>query len=273
MTPGCGTLIAVVMSSATDKDIAIWVCPSGYTHDVLEFPIGSAEPDAKVCGTHGEPFHKRCPNPDCPSPTYHPSDLEQIFHKPCGLKIPWAETRREYAQIDYEPFNSTLIGRTFRKPATKAEEFIRERYFPSTEPVRELTPGERHDLIVPPSGRLPNEWVRPKRTKNEPPRITAHRGTGSHLSEPDLIPATQFEPRRDMSRFIDAASTRESTNQETRHGVTHVARQGGPVWRRVLRGLWDLFFGSLQNAIGGLILILILIALAVYFGIRLTTAQ
>src|SRR5437867_12593360 len=94
-----------------DKDVTIWVCPHGYPQDIVEFPMGADEPNAKVCGTHGEPFHKRCPNQDCTDPTYHPNDFEQRFHRPCGARIPWADTRRAAPEVDYEPFNSKHVGR------------------------------------------------------------------------------------------------------------------------------------------------------------------
>ena len=75
---------------------------------------------------------------------------------------------------------------------------------------------ERQDLIVPPSGRLPAEKVRIAKEK-EPPRITALRGTGSHLSKPDLrpenvegaIPAELASRARDLGPFIDREATKE----------------------------------------------------------------
>jgi hypothetical protein len=145
------------MATVQDKDIAIWVCPHGYTHDLIEFPVGSAEPNAKVCGAHGEPYVKRCPNQDCPSPIYHPSDLDENYHKPCGAGIPWANERRANAQalMEHDAFNSTLLGRD----------------------VPELTPEERQDVITPPSGRLPAERVQLPRRKKDPPKVTPTRGT------------------------------------------------------------------------------------------------
>ena len=87
------------MPLLADKDVAIWVCPHGDTNDVLEYPIGQAEPAAAGCGLHGERFYRRCPNEECPHPLYHPSDLDDNFHKPCRMKIPWASGRYEHAQL------------------------------------------------------------------------------------------------------------------------------------------------------------------------------
>lgn len=134
------------MSTVQDSDIAIWVCPHGYSADVLELAVGGPEPKAEGCATHGEPYIKRCPKSDCPSPVYHPSDLDANYHKPCRSQIPWAETRSAAARalMEHDPFNSNLLGTKKRDYAF--ENFVDKRYFRREnlpEPLssqRELTP-------------------------------------------------------------------------------------------------------------------------------------
>jgi hypothetical protein len=192
------------MSTVQDTDVAVWVCPHGYSVDVLEFAVGGPEPKAEGCPTHGETYIKRCPKSDCPSPIYHLSDLDANYHRPCRTKIPWAEMRSAAARalMEHDPFDSKLLGT--KKTDHAFGDFVRKRYFPSeklAEPLtsRELTAEERQDLIVPPSGRLAAESVRMSEPRKvEPPRITPTRGTGGHLSESDVV----AKPR-DMSKFID----------------------------------------------------------------------
>src|SRR6266850_1802071 len=159
------------MGTVTDKDIAIWVCPYGYTPDVIEFSAGGPEPQVKGCGAHGEPYITRCATPDCTHPTYHPSDLDENSHKPCLAKIPWADTRRAEAElVGYEPLNSTLLGSE----------------------LPELTLEERQDLIVPPSERLPAKRVRTPLTKQAPGQDdTGFGGTRRYL---DIATGARREP-------------------------------------------------------------------------------
>ena len=138
------------MATLRNEDVAIWVCPYGCSADVVEYGASGPLPNAKVCGMHGRPLIRRCPNVECPNPVYHPSDLDQNFHRPCGARIPWADRRRETAEamLEYDAFISRLIGTGSylgnRKPTL----------------IPELTPQERQDLIVPPSDHLPAERVR-----------------------------------------------------------------------------------------------------------------
>lgn len=44
-------------------------------------------------------------------------------------------------------------------------------------------------------------------------------------------------------------------------------------WDRFVAGVGSFLFGSLQNFVGGLLLVLFFIALAVYFGIKLVVPQ
>lgn len=151
------------MSTTQNEDIAIWVCPEGTSRDVKEFPVGGREPDVKVCGTHGKPYIRRCPNAECPRPIYHPDDLEKSFHEPCGTKIPWAESRRETAEalMENDPFNSSLLGKHKLSDAEKLIREMKSRGNASRDSglkTLNVSPGlsqADRDLIVPPSEHRP----------------------------------------------------------------------------------------------------------------------
>ncbi len=127
-----------------DEDVAIWCCPKADLYQVIEFKVGDPQPIRKFCGKCTEPYVTRCPNTDCPHPTYHPSDVYNDAHPPCRARIPWADARNR--AIDAGPgFRSRLVGTgSYMGPQ-----------LPSYAPLPEMTPEERQDLIVPPSVRLP----------------------------------------------------------------------------------------------------------------------
>ena len=168
------------MDIVNDADIAIWVCPAA--HEVREYlEEDGRRPDRDICSHCGKPYLKRCPNGACPMPTYRWSDYPTRFHH-CGEEIPWARDREQRIVWEWPENHSALIG---TKKLSAVEKVIKSRfsapraddsqlsepptvappgkpptvqYFrPAETPSvpKELTPQERQDLIVPPSGRLP----------------------------------------------------------------------------------------------------------------------
>jgi hypothetical protein len=265
LTRSSRTVIEVSMSTYQENDVAIWVCPHGNSADVIDFPVGGKDPIEQACATHGEPFLKRCPRAGCPDPIYRVKDLDRQYHH-CGEEIPWADARSETAKafLEYDMFNSRYLGRVKRADTSAAEEIIRSLSKPP-----ELTPQERQDLIVPPSGRLPAEKVRIAKEK-EPPQITALRGTGPHLSKPDLrpenvegaIPAELAPRARDMGRFNDREATKELRALEKKWAENakkppKPARKGEPLWRKGLSGVGKWIFGISITVVGGAILLVI----------------
>jgi hypothetical protein len=265
LTSSLRTVIEVSMSTYQEDDVTIWVCPHGNSADVIEFPDGGKEPIDQACASNGEPFIKRCPRAGCPDPTYRVKDLDRRYHH-CGEGIPWADARSESAKalLEYDTFNSRYLGRVKRADTSAAEEIIRSR-----SKAQELTPRERQDLIVPPSGRLPAERVRIANEK-EPPRITALRGTGRHLSKPDLPPENvegaipaELAPRApDLGRFIDREATKELRGLEKKWAENakkppKPARKGEPLWRKGLSGVGKWIFGISITVVGGAILLVI----------------
>jgi hypothetical protein len=276
------------MSTVSDGDIGLWVCAHGYSPDVLEYQIGGEEPKAAGCAMHGEPFIKRCPATDCPSPIYHPSDMDAKFHTPCRTKIPWAELRHEtaLALMEYDPFNSKLLGT--KKKNFAFDKLVGERYFgqkPNDAVPAELTPDERQDLVVPPSERLPAERVRrPRRQEESLPNVRSSYGTGPQLSDPDLRPELvkgampDFAKKpRDMNRFIDREGTealnaarrnRAKAEAEAQSGRTH--RDTGPSGlNRLLGGIGAFVFGSMQNTVGTVVGAAIIVVIFAVCGVKL----
>ncbi|MEK6227566.1 MAG: hypothetical protein AABM40_14895 [Chloroflexota bacterium] len=255
------------MSTTQDSDIGIWVCPHGYSADVIEYAIGGPEPNAAGCPTHGEEYIKRCTQADCPSPVYHPSDLDASYHTPCRATIPWAETRGAAARalMEHDPFNSKLLGT--KKRDFGLEHLVRKRYFggrspgESTPAPRDLTPEERQDLITPPSERLPAESVRtPEPKEKAPPRITGFRGTGSKLSEPDLVPED-----------VDAPKPVRKSQQVWKPGpLPRVVGPKQPGWVRLWSGISGFLSQSFANALGTIIAAAVIVLLAVYCGVKLS---
>jgi len=227
-----------------DEDVAIWVCPHGTTSDVIEYKAQGPLPNAKVCGAHGEAYLRRCPNSECSSPVYHPSDLDENFHKPCGATIPWAEPRRSYSDLfGYEPLNSRLIGTGS--------------YLGTVKPaiVPELTAQERQDLIAPPSERLPGERVRVPMSKQasgegEPPR-EAQRWL-EKATEPMKATEPLLGPTyRDLKR---------TTWDQLEHG--QITRIDPPTPQRLVKFLTDPVYRGMQSAIEKFVMGLVLTALA-----------
>ena len=267
LTPRFQTLIAVFVSTTQDGDIGIWVCPHGYSPDVIEYAIGGPEPKAAGCPSHGEEYIKNCPKPDCPSPIYHPSDLDASYHKPCRTQIPWARIRASTARtlMEHDPFQSKLKGTTKRDFAF--EKLLHSRYGDSERraetapPARDLTQEERQDLISPPSGRLPAESVRTSEpTQNEPPRITAHRGTESKLSEPDLTP-----------KNVDPSRLLRKSGQVWKPGpMPRVVKPKRSPGARVWSGVSEFLSQSFANALGTIIAAVVILFIAVYCGVKLS---
>jgi len=231
------------MATTQDKDVAIWVCPHGSSSDVKEIPEGTEEPVDRVCGSHGEMFIKQCPNPECSEPTYHPSDLDRRYHH-CGEKIPWADSRAETARalMEYDTFNSRYLGRE----------------------LPELTPEERQDLIVPPSERLPAQILRtPTQRKRSDPPSTPVRTTSLNL--PDNW--------TDLLRQSPGSRKVRSTDVWVPPPMPKLLKtEPTTKWRRFSSGVGSFLFGSLQNFFGGLLLLLVVLVLA-YFGVKLVTPQ
>lgn len=195
--------------------------PEGDPYDVIELAAGGLNPDAKVCGRHGEPYYKECPNADCPHQTYHPSDSYENFHKPCGEKIPWADARN----------GSVIVGLGYQS------QLLRE-----VARVRELTAAEQQDLIMPPSGRLPADRVRPPKSRQ--------------IQGQDEMPHAE---RWQKTTWNDLEQGR----------VVRVEPPPPPLLKRIGAGLWEFLFGSLQNTAGTIVAAVVILFVAAYCGVKL----
>jgi hypothetical protein len=155
-----------------DRTVAIWVCPDA--HEVEEMSTAGPIPSNVFCGKCGKPKVMGCPRKECPDPVFHPSDYPRDYHRVCQEPIPWAKARNGTIWVG-PPWRSKLVGDI--KPSDRDTRIALEKAAaqtiqakgektPATEPryyepaaatprehVREMTPGERQDLIVAPSGR------------------------------------------------------------------------------------------------------------------------
>lgn len=86
----------------------------------------------------------------------------------------------------------------------------------------------------------------------------------------DLTPSDR---RGSKIEFDVSKPSGPTWGQLERDQLVKVDPPPSPIWKRILKGLWDLVFGSLEHALGAFIFAIAVIALAVYFGIQLTGPQ
>lgn len=244
------------MGTVEDRHIGVWVCPRKHDWERQEFGIGGPLPTATRCGYCGEELIRGCPKRDCPDPTFHPSDLNGHYHRPCGTLLPWVQpfflpgiAAVEADRLAEGDERRRKVLEAARKPgALEGENTLPSDLLSSA--YRELTPAERQDLVVPPSERPPTTGL-----------------------VPPAMPAPQ---KRDMSTFVDSEATRMLRDIE--RNQAQAAKPKGRLasmvpshssWARVWSGLGSFIFGSMQNTVGTILALTIVLALLIWFGIDL----